>query len=316
MADAYFNLLDLAKKTGSDATVGLIEQNLLAYPEAQLFPARTISGTSFKTMLRTDYPAPGFRLVNEGTETLKGTYENKMVECAYLDGLLEIDEAQVQADSGDIADAMTLEASGLMKGTLRTLGRQLWYGTAQDAKGFQGANQIVPSGLKVDATGTTANTGSSCYLVCFGSQAVQFIFGNGNVFAMPDWTRQRVTRSSKHLFAWVSNISGWTGAQWVNAYSVGKIYNLTEDSGKGLTDSLVADLIAKFPDDADMSNAKLFCTRRSARELQKSRTPTSAANTSAARTASGVEIAAPWPTTSNGIPIVLTSSLTNTEAIV
>ena len=315
MANEYPTLIDLAKKTGSDAVVGLIEANLGVYPEISLIPARTIAGTSYKTLLRKTYPTAGFRHVNEGSNTKKGTYENRTVDCAYLDLQLEVDEALSQADDGNIADSMTLEGSGAVRGVLRTLATQLWAGVTNDAKGFVGASGIVSSDLVVDAGGTTASTGSSAWLLVPGTQNGQFVFGGGNVLAMPEWTKQRITRDSKELFAWVSNISGWVGFQWVNTYCVGKIKDLTEDSGKGLTDSLVADLIAKFPDDVDLSGARLFMTRRSARQLQKSRTPTSASDSGARRTTSGVEIAAPWPTESNGIPISITSAITNTETL-
>lgn len=317
MAYEYPTLLDLAKKTGSDATVGLIEANLGIYPEVSMLPSRTISGTSFKTLLRTSYPTAGFRLVNEGTEPKKGAYENKFVTCNYLDIQLEVDEAVVGADDGAIADMQTLEASGAMKGVLRTLGKQVWYGTTAsgDSKGFPGAVSVVSSDLTVDATGTTASTGSSAWLIVPGVQNGQFIFGEGNTLAMPAWTKQRITRSSKELMAWVSNISGWVGFQWVNTYCIGRIKNLTEDSGKGLTDALVADLIAKFPDDVDLAGSKLFVTRRSARQLQKSRSATTAVDTGIKRSATGVELAAPWPAESNGIPIVITSGILNTETI-
>jgi hypothetical protein len=314
MADAYLNMLDLSKKTGADAVTGLIETNLSRYPEARLFPARTIAGTSYKTLLRSEYPTPAFRSVNEGVELQKATYDSKLVSCAFLDGQLEIDEAVVTADDGGVASVMELEASGMIRGILRTLGKQVWYGTSNDAKGFPGAQSVVDSSLVVDATGTTASTGSSVYLVAFGPQSVSMVFGEGRLLSMPEWTRQRVTRNSKSLFAWVSNISGWAGVQWANPYALGRIKNLTEDANKGLTDSLIQDLLARFPEDADLSNARLFMTRRSARQLQKSRSATSVSNLGP-RTAGGIEVAAPWPTESCGIPIELTSSIVNTETI-
>lgn len=316
MADEYPTMLDLAQKAGCDPVTGLIEQNLARYPEALLFPAKTIRGTSYKTLLRTDYPDPGFRLPNEGVETKKSTYVQKLAETFFLDGHLQIDEAIDGADTEEVIDQKVSEADGMMKGILRRLGKQVWYGTGlEDTKGFPGAVQVVDSGLVVDATGTTADTGSSVYLVCFGTDQVTFVFGNGKLLSMPDWTRQRITKDSKHLFAEVTNISGWTGVQWVNQYSVGRIKKLTEDSGKGLTDALIADLIGKFPDEADMSNARLFMTRRSARQLQKSRSVTNAADSGAKRTSTGVELSAPWPTESNGIKIEITSSIRNTEAL-
>lgn len=318
MANEYPTMLDLAVKTGCDSVVGLITANEGIYPEARILPARTISGTSFPTLLRTSYPTAAFRNVNEGAETKKSTYERKLVECAFLDLPLEVDEAVTGADDQSVADLKTLEADGAMKGVLRTLGKQVWYGktSSGDAKGFPGAVSVVDSNLVVDATGTTASTGSSVWLMVPGQQNAQFIFGNGSVLGLPAWTTQRITRDSKHLTAWISNISGWVGFQWVNKYCIGRIKNLTEDSGKGLTDSLVADLIAKFPDDVNLAGSRLFMTRRSARQLQKSRTPTTAADSGAKRTATGVEIAAPWPIESNGIPIEITSAILNTETIV
>lgn len=314
MADEYPNMLDLAKKTGADNTVGLIEENLERYPEARLFPARTITGTSYKTLLRVDYPDPSFRAVNDVTQTKKSTFENKLVEAFFLDGQLEVDEAVDGADDDNIASEMDLQAGGMVKGALRKIGKQVWGGTSLDSKGFPGAAAIVPSGLVVDATGTTATTGSSVYLVIFGQQNAQLVFGKGRILTFPDWFKQRVDRTvagtAGHLMAWVTNISGWVGIQWVNPYCVGRIKNLTADSGKGLTDSLISDLIAAFPADVDMGSARLFMTRRSARQLQKSRTPTS--NTSG--NASSMPTPE-WPTSSNGIPIEQTSSLTDVEAI-
>lgn len=318
MADAYPTLLDLALKHNADQMAGLIEQNLLRYPEAKLIPARTIVGTTYKTFLRSDYAAPGFRNVNQGVQSLKSTYDEKLVQCFFLDGHAQIDEAVAGADDNNIASQMQLEAEGLVKGALRTLGQQVWDGTlSRDAKGFPGARQIVDSSLVVDATGTTASTGSSCYLLIKGVQYGTFVLGNERIFGLPAWGRQRIgdpNDSTKHLMAWITNIAGWVGFQWVNKYCVGRIKNLTNDSGKGLTDALIAQLISVFPDDADLSNATLFMTRRSAYQLQKSRSATSVSNLGN-RTSGGVDIQAPWPTDSNGISIEITSGITNTETI-
>src|SRR5678815_1134325 len=110
MAYAYLTMLDLAKINGSDAAVGLIEENIDIAPELSIFPARTIKGTSFKTLMRTALPATQFRNVNEGVEPTKSTYANKLVETAYLDGQLEMDVAAASADEQGTAHALGLEA--------------------------------------------------------------------------------------------------------------------------------------------------------------------------------------------------------------
>ena len=80
MAYSYLTMLDIAKTNGSDVTVGLVEENLNAAPEAAILPARTIKGTSFKTLVRTAYPTTSFRSPNGSTQPTKSTYVNKMFE--------------------------------------------------------------------------------------------------------------------------------------------------------------------------------------------------------------------------------------------
>jgi hypothetical protein len=64
-----------------------------------------------------------------------------------------------------------------------------------------------------------------------------------------------------------------------------------------------------------MSNCRLFMTRRSARQLQKSRSVTAPSNLRNPTAKSSGDIIAPWPTESNGIPISITSSIRNTEKL-
>src|SRR5690348_16616260 len=98
MAYAYLTALDIAKSNGSDQVVGLIEENLNAAPEVSVLPARTISGTSFKSLVRTAYPSTGFRKLNTGVEPTKSTYVNKLFETYYYDGQMEMDKAVADAD--------------------------------------------------------------------------------------------------------------------------------------------------------------------------------------------------------------------------
>jgi|GEM_PF-5826956 len=58
--------IDIIKRTDSDATIGLIEENLTYAPELQTLPIRTISGTSYRATIRDDVPRGGFRAANEG----------------------------------------------------------------------------------------------------------------------------------------------------------------------------------------------------------------------------------------------------------
>src|SRR6185295_17931031 len=169
MAYAYLTMLDLAKFTNSDQAVGLIEENLNAAPEIEVLPARTIKGTSFKTLTRTAYPTTGFRQVNQGVEPTKSTYVNKTFETFYYDGQMEMDKAAADADEQGADHALSLEADGHARAFMLKSGSQFWYGngsTLGDANGYQGAAQFVDSTMLVDATGRTASVASSVYAIC------------------------------------------------------------------------------------------------------------------------------------------------------
>ncbi len=312
MAYAYLTMLDLAKMNGSDVTVGLIEENLNAAPEIGVLPARQVKGTSFKTLVRTAYPTTGFRKVNEGQEPTKSTYVNKLFELYYYDGQMEVDNAAATADEQGVDHALALEADGHGRAFLLTAGSQVWYGINNDAKGFPGAHDIVNSSLVVDATGTTATTGSSVYAVVALPKFMEVIPGNNTVLTVGQWRMQSITRSSKEMTAWKNSLEGWIGVAWYSKYAVGRIKNLTADSGKGLTDSLLADLIASFP--VGVKPTHLFMSRRSRKQLQKSRTVTlqGQGNT---KPSGNQGIIAPVPTEYDDIPIIATDSILDTEAI-
>lgn len=306
MANAYPTMLDIAKINGSDAVVGLIEENLNLAPEVSLFPARTINGTSFKTLHRTALPSTQFRNANEGVETTKSAYANKLVECFFLDGKMEIDVAVAQADEQGVAHAQMIEADGHMQAAIQHLGKQVWYGSSNDAKGFPGAQALVDSSYVLDAGGTTAGTGSSVYGVRVGEKHGTMIFGRDTVLSLGEWRQQRITRNSKELDAWVNAIQGWVGFQWVNKDSICRLKDATADSGKTVTDAKLAELLSQLKWVPDY----WFMSRRSRYQLQVSRTPTS--NTSGE---SSTRPIAPLPTESNGIPIIVTDSLLNTETL-
>lgn len=319
MAYAYLTALDLAKINGNDAVVGLIEESLNSAPEVQMFPARTIAGTSYRTLQRVTFPQPSFRAINAGVEPVKSTYANKLVECFYLDGQLEMDVAAARMDEQGEAHALALEADGITRGALTKIGSQIWYGTGTggDVLGFPGAVQTVDSSLVYDASGTTADTGSSVYGVKMGEKFCNLIFGLGNVLTLGEWRQQTITRSSKELTAWKNSIEGWVGVQWVNKYAVGRIKKITADSGKTLTDLMIATWLSQFP--IGMAPDVLFMNRRSALQLQTSRTMT--VNVDGGGKTSGTAgravqlISAPMPTESNGIPIVVTDSILSTESL-
>lgn len=312
-------MLDVAKLSGNDAVVGLIEENLKYSPEVQLFPFRTIRGTSYKTGIRTGLPTTAFRGANEGQTPSKSTFRQALIEAFIFGGQIEVDKAVADAFEDGAAAMQAMEASGVMLSAMRTLGTQIWYGVAADAKGFPGLKAALPVGgttisgdsLTVDATGTTSSTASSVYAVKFGPQDVQLIGGNNTAWQLDDFTVQQiVAANSGKLTAYVAGLNAWIGMQIGNENCARRIYNLTEDSGKGLTDILLARLLNTFP--IGYRPDAIFMSRRSRTQLQISRTVVLQGN---AKVRPDQPNISPIPTEYEGIPIIATDSILNTDAI-
>jgi len=315
---SVITMLDLAKRRCAAKEVGLIEANIAAAPEVKLIPARTIEGTGFDTLLRTGFPTVEFTGLNEGVAPSKSVYETKHVQCFPVRSLIQIDKAAVSVDS-PLASLQTDEASGVTEATLRKLGRQFYYGRTVgkgDVKGYYGLVDFVDNTMIVNATGTTANGATSVYFVKFGVKDVQLIFGKNSVLTLPPFRDETATDGNGKKFdASVAHLTGWAGLQCTNPNSLVRICNLTAENGKGLTDSLLASGLALFP--AGVTPDAIFMTRRSRKQLQDDRAAKVALQGNGKTgTLGGGSAYAPTPTEFEGIPIVVTDSLLNTEAIV
>ena len=272
---AQLTLLDIAKLNGNDKVVGLIEESLPAAPEVSVFPARTIKGTSYYTVVRTGRPAVAFRDANSGAAAVKSTFDKRLTECFILSASVNVDKAVAAAYEDGSAALEMIEAAGVMKQALVEVGNQIWYGTTTDAKGFPGlkAQTAFGGSMTVAATGTDALSQSSVYAVKFGPQDLQLLFGNGTTIELSEFADQQLYDASTLPYPGrVASLTGWVGLQIGNANAVGRIANVGDDdeSGDGCTDSLLAQLMQKFPV-GYMPNA-FFMSRRSCGQLQRSRT--------------------------------------------
>lgn len=302
-------LLDLAKLNGADPIVGLIEEVATASPEVTTIPARTIRGTSYKTVSRNSRPSVAFRSANEGTDASKSNFTERLVECFILSSRVEVDKAVARGYEDGVEALQALEAMGVMRAALSSVGSQTIYGTSADAKGFAGLQALVNSELVVDAGGTTDNVASSVYAIQAGPQGIQYVYGNGTTFDLSPFREGDATdASSKRYAAFIADLTAWVGLQCVNKYAVGRLKDLTAESGKTVSDAKIAELLSKFP--VGERPTHLLMSRRSAFQLQTSRTMT--ANT---KQEAFTGILPGVPTESFGIPIIITDSITDTETL-
>lgn len=304
---AMISLLDIAKANGSDMVAGLIDETAKAHPEIVLGAARTIKGINYKTLVRTGLPTFAFRGANEGTASQKATHENRLVETFIANPRWEADKAVADRYEDGAAAYIALEAAAAMEAALQGICKQFYYGTTSgvgDAKGHPGLVQSYDAtNMVIDAGGTTASTGSSVWAVKFGPRDVTWVWGNDGQLTPSDVSEQRILDGSSNPFtAYVQEILAYPGLQVGSLRSIGRVKKLTEDSGKGLTDGVLAKLIEKF--EVGVIPDMLLLTRRSLRQLRDSRTATNPTGAPA-----------PFPTEAFGIPIQITDAILNTESL-
>jgi hypothetical protein len=306
-------LLDLAKLNGADPVVGLIEEVAIASPEVTIIPARTIRGTSYKTVIRNRRPSVAFRAANEGTDASKSDFTERLVEAFILSSRIEVDKAVARGYEDGPEALQAIEAAGVMRAALSTVGTQTIYGNSASSKGFAGLQSLIGTfgdELVVDAGGTTANTGSSVYAINAGVTGVQYVYGNGTTFDLSAFREgDAVDADGRRYPAFIADLTAWIGLQCVNRYAVGRLKDITAaEAGARLNDAKIAELLSRFP--VGERPTHLLMSRRSAFQLQISRT--TAPNT---KQEAFTGILPGVPTESFGIPIIITDSIGDTEAL-
>jgi hypothetical protein len=309
-------LLDVVAAKNTDKVVGLIEENLVYAPEFSVIPARSIRGTSFDTFKRTGLPTVGFRNANEGVTPSKSTLTRGSVLCSILGGAIQCDKAVAQAFEDGSAAFEMIEADGVMKAALQAIGRQVFYGVTTDAKGFPGMKAFTPKATAtacVSSGGSDAGVQSSVYAVVFGEKFAQLVLGNEASIDLSDFRDESfLDGEGKLVPGRVGDLTGWIGLALNHADCVKRLCNVGADTETGDTcsDSKLADLLDLFPVGV-VPNA-IFMSRRSRKQLQKSRTVTLSGQ---GKDRPNQPIIAPTPQDYEGIPIIATDSILNTDAV-
>ena len=299
------SMLDVATFNGVDASA-LIEEVLTEFPELSMIGWNTFAGQQYPTIVRTADPTAAFRDVNNGPTPTKSTFEPRLVEAFLLNPRWECDKALADIHPKGAPYYIGLEASAILRAAFRTIASQVYYGTGTggDAKGFPGLLAAYDTtNMEVDATGTTDTTCSSVWMIKRGEQDVEMQLGANGVLEVPEVRiGDIVGQNSASLTGYIQDMTSWVGMRVANKWSVGRIKKLTAESGKGLTDTLLSQLLEKFP--AGHMPDLILMSRRSRGQLQRSRT-----------TYSPTGNPAPLPSEYEGIPIQITEAILNTEAL-
>lgn len=323
-------MLDLAKANCSDVVRPLVEESVGAFPELTSLPANQlgVGELRYQALVRDRYPTAAFRDLGAGlSSSSSGT---KLVSFETFPVGARVQAAKTIADQwkrGGPSGYFAFEALGVMKTSMFLIAKQIWYGRGgADGKGFPGLKNFTPFGATAtdpitgkvyavthNAGGTTADTGSSCYLVVGAPDSVELQFGTGSVFDLGEPIIQDITDpndAAKILRVYASELEGWAGLQTLNVHGVRRITNLTDDSGKGMTDARLALALASFPTGVRPSGIYMSSHQRYL--LQLSRTVVLQGQ---GTNRPNQPTIAPVPTEYDGIPIYATDAIGDADAI-
>lgn len=305
MPQGFLTLLDIAKlDKGSGYPV--IDECIGRSRELELFPAATIDGATMELTVLTELPAVGFRTANSGSPRKKPEFATKIFQTAVIEEQVAVDIMGVLKASKDQARTLESQSKPFMKAVLKHIGKQIWYGTGNDVKGFPGLTlQYSPdSEHEVDATGSANLT--SIWFLELGPENLETLFGNNASITMFDeWKEETVLDADNNPFLAATNwINGRPGVRLANKHAAVRIKNVGIANGKTATDALLGKGLQACRE-LEMEPTHIFMTPRSCEQIRSSRTATSPTGAPA-----------PRPTDYEGISIIETNNLSNNEGAI
>ena len=193
MPTGLLTLTDLVKGQDSEA---LIEETVQQFPEISgrtliagrsiqlpnVGAARGIDGTTYNTLVTVEDPTVPFVDVNQGAAATKMRQEERVTNCFNINPRWGVGLVAAKRQKDPIDVIMARQAAAHLRGAWARCAKCFYYGrdaTYGDAKGVPGllagydaTNRVV------DAGGTTASTGSSVWLVKWGPEELQWVWGN------------------------------------------------------------------------------------------------------------------------------------------
>ena len=289
MADIYpSNVLDRAP----------VMAQALAVPASQ-------GGTLHKYLRRKTAAGAGFRAIARGITNAAEQFEDISVVAELLDGSFDRDVALALGYRGGIEAYLQKETLAALKTMFFRLEEATF--NLSVASAFKGLPYMADYWAKdldqvVDAGGSG---GKSVWLLRWAEDGVAVVAGNeGRInFTLPtDDQIVRITDSDSRPFsAYRTTLLGFYALQVGSKYDVARICNLDGTSGKTLTDDMLYNAVSRF--EASRQPNMIVMNRTALKELREARTGTNPTGTPA-----------PRPTDLEGIPIVTTDTLTNSEA--
>lgn len=321
-------IIDLITNAGQvDVTKGIVEEVLKAAPEMAFFDSDVVPGTTISTLARTTLPTVAFRNIGDPVSSSRSQYAERTATLKMLSGRAEITEAEVKKNPLLTKDEQCVaEAIAVLTAAFQHLGRQVWYGTDADAKGFAGATALVDASMVTRAGNGTSNANTSVWFVGNGAKTkCGIVFSkNSGILAENDveFIRGDVQIKKKVTIGdneedivigvepgWIGDLTSYAALLVSNIHSLARLCNVTDTTG--LNDDMLADCVDAYSQANNGAKPDaIFMSYGARRMLRKSR------NLTVDTISDQLHRYAPIPMDFDQIPIIATNALIDTEATV
>ena len=329
-------IIELVTNAGQvDVTQGIVEEVVKAVPEVGFFDAEVVPGTTISTLSRTSLPTAAFRNIGDPVSATRSGYTKRTAELKLLSAKIEISEAEAFANPLQTLEEMeTDEGVAVLTAAFKALASQIWYGTGADAKGFTGLTSLVSANMVTKAGAGASNANTSVWFVGNGAKTelgllfsknskilsgtdVEFVKGQllcteeqTVIEASGDDPAIKVNVVTGSEPGYIGDLTSWAGLHLANDNRVARLCNVTTTTG--LNDDMLTDCIEAYAKANDgVRPAAIFMSYNARKMLRKSRTLSFTST-------KGVSVTqfAPIPTDVDGIPLIATNALLDTEAVV
>ena len=311
-------IIDLVTNAGQvDVTRGIVEEALAAVPEMQFFDADTIAGTVVNTLARTSLPTVAFRNIGDPVSSTRSGYETRPATLRMLSGRAEVTDAEVLANGLMTKDEQLVsESVAVLTAAFQALAKQIW--TGSDAKGFTSAMSLVDAAMVTRAGNGATGANTSVWFVGNGAKTkCGILFSkNSGILADADIEFRKgdiLVKNGDTVTGvepgWIGDLTSYAGFHVANKKSLARLCNVTAETG--LTDDMLTDCIEAY---AQMNNGAkpdgIFMSFNARKMLRKSRNLTLKAE------GGDLNRFATTPVEIDGIPIIATNAILDTEATV
>ena len=303
MASTPLPISELVKINDQNVADVEISDLLRDEPVLAAMPAVEASnGTLHKYNKLTAEPVVGFRSLNDGRDhdfTARTTVTETL---QILDASFDMDAAIYNPELA------ALEGRSHLQSAFAKAERQIFYGSSSngDSAGFNGLYDsadlnALADEMVIDGGGSSVGVQSSVYLIRATPDATGIcsVFGNGGDIQIGGAYQSTIEGASGRYDAWVVPIISYMALQLGSKFSAARIANVES----ALDDDKIYEALSLFP--ASLQPTHICMNRSALKLLRASRTSTNATGAPA-----------PRPTEVEGIPIVVSDQIVQTEAVV